>query len=217
MTEAEWLASDDFAPLVQCLRRLGTDRRVVCHLTGKVLRRKIQLFVCAGCRLRWRELTDERSRAAVEVSERHADGLARQPELRKARLIAEEAARGTWGISPAPYQAVGATKVAGEQVWNELWGAAANAPIFLLRCVFGNPFRPLSLDLACRMPAIGSLARAAYDERQLPGGELDPHRLAVLADALEEGGAPGDLVSHLRGPGPHVRGCHVVDLCLGLS
>ena len=62
-----------------------------------------------------------------------------------------------------------------------------------------------------------SLARAAYEERHLPGGELDPHRLGVLADALEEDGAPAELVAHLRGPGPHVRGCHVVDLCLGLN
>jgi hypothetical protein len=46
---------------------------------------------------------------------------------------------------------------------------------------------------------------------------LDLHRLAVLADALEEAEAPSELVAHLRGPGAHMRGCHVVDLCLGLS
>ena len=33
-----------------------------------------------------------------------------------------------------------------------------------------------------------SLAWAAYDERHLPCGELEPVRLAVLADALEEVG-----------------------------
>src|SRR5262249_21685460 len=60
------------------------------------------------------------------------------------------------------------------------------------------------------------LARAAYDERHLPSGELDLHRLAVLADALEDAGAPDEIVAHLRGPGPHVRGCHVIDLCLDL-
>jgi hypothetical protein len=51
-------------------------------------------------------------------------------------------------------------------------------------------------------------------ERELPNGHLDGHRLAVLADALEEAGADGELVEHLRGPGPHYRGCHVVDLIL---
>jgi hypothetical protein len=87
----------------------------------------------------------------------------------------------------------------------------------LVRDIFGNPFRPLTLDAAHRTPVVVSVARAAYDEGHLPSGELDPHRLTVLADALEEAGAPAELVKHLRSPGPHVRGCHVVDLCLGLS
>jgi hypothetical protein len=60
------------------------------------------------------------------------------------------------------------------------------------------------------------LAQAAYEERCLPGGELDNGRLAVLADALEEAGSTdADILGHLRGPGPHVRGCWVVDLILG--
>jgi hypothetical protein len=40
---------------------------------------------------------------------------------------------------------------------------------------------------------------------------------AVPADALEETGAPTELVAHLLEPGPHVGGCHAVGLCLGLS
>jgi hypothetical protein len=86
-----------------------------------------------------------------------------------------------------------------------------------VRDLLGNPFRPVSLDAAHRTPTVVSLARAAYDERRLPSGELDPHRLAVLADAIEEVGSPDDLVAHLRSPGTHVRGCWAVDLCLGLS
>ncbi len=87
----------------------------------------------------------------------------------------------------------------------------------LLRDVLGNPFRPTRFKRAWASNIVAGLAQAAYDKRQLPSGELDPHRLAVLADALEEAGAPGELVSHLREPGPHVRGCFAVDLCLGLS
>ena len=89
----------------------------------------------------------------------------------------------------------------------------------LLDCVFGSPFRPLprldpslltwSDSLAVR------LAQAAYEHRTLPEGHLDFQRLAVLADALEEAGAGPDILGHLRGPGPHVRGCHVLDLVLG--
>jgi hypothetical protein len=38
----------------------------------------------------------------------------------------------------------------------------------------------------------------------------------VLADALEEAGCDNaDILSHLRSPGPHVRGRHDLDLLLG--
>ena len=57
------------------------------------------------------------------------------------------------------------------------------------------------------------LAEAAYEERQLPAGTLDSGRLSILADAMEEAGCTDtDILGHLRGPGPHVRGCWVVDL-----
>ncbi len=41
-------------------------------------------------------------------------------------------------------------------------------------------------------------------------------RLSILADALEEAGCTdAAILEHCRGPGPHVRGCWVVDLLLG--
>ena len=65
-------------------------------------------------------------------------------------------------------------------------------------------------------PAVVSLAEAAYARRILPSGHLDPARLAVLADALEEAGCTDEtILSHCRGPGPHVRGCWCVDQLLG--
>jgi hypothetical protein len=70
--------------------------------------------------------------------------------------------------------------------------------------------------LAWNAGAVRRLAEAAYAERQLPAGALDPARLAVLADALEEAGlTDAELLHHLRGPGPHVRGCFAVDAVLG--
>jgi hypothetical protein len=40
--------------------------------------------------------------------------------------------------------------------------------------------------------------------------------MPVLADALEDAGcADPDVLAHCRGPGPHIRGCWVVDLVLG--
>src|SRR5262249_44874973 len=92
----------------------------------------------------------------------------------------------------------------------------ALAQTSLLHCLFGNPFRPVSLDTAWLTPDVVGLAEAAYQERLLPSGELDPQRLLVLADALEDAGCDnGDVLGHLRGPGVHVRGCWVVDLLTG--
>jgi hypothetical protein len=72
----------------------------------------------------------------------------------------------------------------------------------LLRDIFGPlPFRPIPFDPAWRTPAARKLARAIYDDRRF-------NDLPILADALEEAGCDDpDILSHLRGPGPHVRGC----------
>jgi hypothetical protein len=85
----------------------------------------------------------------------------------------------------------------------------------LLRDIFSNLFRPVTLDPGWRTPKVRTLAKADYDQRELPAGTLDPGRMTVLADALEEAGCmEADLLDHLRGPGPHVRGCWAIDLLL---
>ncbi len=96
----------------------------------------------------------------------------------------------------------------------------------LLRDIFGPlpfrpvtlPFRPVVLHPSVRTwndGCIVKLATAAYEQRSLPKGTLDPFRLGVLADALEEAGITDqDIVMHLRSPGPHVRGCWALDLVL---
>jgi hypothetical protein len=90
----------------------------------------------------------------------------------------------------------------------------------LLRCIFGLlPFRQVTISplvLSWNDAVVVRLAQAAYEERHLPSGTLDNCRLAILADALEEAGCTNrDILGHCRGPGPHVRGCWVVDLLLG--
>jgi hypothetical protein len=90
----------------------------------------------------------------------------------------------------------------------------------LLRCIVGPlPFARVHIDptlLTVNAGLLPRLAQAAYDDRQLPEGVLDAARVNVLADALEEcGHADAGLVGHLRGPGPHYRGCHALDAVLG--
>jgi hypothetical protein len=89
----------------------------------------------------------------------------------------------------------------------------------LLHDLFGKPFRSTMISpaiLAWNDGISVRLAQTAYEERHLPDGTLDNGRLAILADALEEAGyTDADILGHLRGPGPHVRGCWAVGLCLG--
>jgi hypothetical protein len=89
-----------------------------------------------------------------------------------------------------------------------------------LRCIFGNPFRtPPTVDpvwFAWNDGTVERVAEDAYQQRVMPAGTLDSQRLAILADALEEAGcSDADMLCHLRGPGPHVRGCCVVDAVVG--
>ena len=89
----------------------------------------------------------------------------------------------------------------------------------LMRDIFGNPFHPAPVvDAAWNIlqTRVRDQANAAYEVRRLPEGDLDPVRLTLLADALEDAGCTdAELLGHLRSPGPHVRGCWAVDLVLG--
>jgi hypothetical protein len=103
------------------------------------------------------------------------------------------------------------------------WGFRFIAPVdwpghWLFDCVFGNPFRPLPSVADSLLDwhdgLLIGMAEEVDEERSLPQGTLDVARLAVLCDALEEAGFPPDheLLLHLRGPGPHVRGCWAIDV-----
>jgi hypothetical protein len=80
------------------------------------------------------------------------------------------------------------------------------------RCLCGNPFRPVDLDpawLTWNGGCVRDLAAAIYRDRAFD-------RLPILADALEDAGCVNaDLLTHLRGPGPHVLGCWALDLITG--
>jgi hypothetical protein len=84
-----------------------------------------------------------------------------------------------------------------------------------VRDILGNPFRvatsPDPTWLLWNNGAVRRVAEAIYRERRFDD-------CPILADALEEAGCTSlDLLGHLRGPGPHVLGCHGLDAVLGKS
>ena len=174
-----------------------------------------------GCCRRVSHLvTDSRSHRAVEVAERFADGLATESELGAASGAAWQAANSTsdFALSTIAY-ATGrdANGLIGAYFMCEPGEdqAAEKEEVVILRDVVGNPFRPVALSPAWRSPAVLALAQAAYNNRILLAGILEPDRLAIVADALEEAGCnDADILGHLRGPGPHLRGCCAIDLIL---
>jgi hypothetical protein len=106
-----------------------------------------------------------------------------------------------------------------DQPWNFAWGIVWEeatpvdkaAICSLLHEIFGNPFRPVTVDPAWLTPTVVSLAQAIYDEQAFD-------RLPILADALEDAGCTNaDLLVHCRSQQEHARGCWAVDLVLGKS
>jgi hypothetical protein len=87
-----------------------------------------------------------------------------------------------------------------------------NQQAHLLRDIFGNPFRPVSLDPACLNDTTRAVARAIYEKGQFAD-------LARLAKALKKdaGCANPGLREHCQWPIRHVRGCWAVDLVLGAN
>jgi hypothetical protein len=212
MTADEWDACDDPTAMLAAVR-LG-DRR-------------LRLFAAACCRRIWPLLAEDASRRAVEVAERFADGAATARELRAALVAAARAtdlhdpmsglagyraeSAATAAVNAAGPRAAlrSACENAADAVTDRAAERAAQAA--LLRCVFGNPLRPITFPASWRTFAAVGIAEGIYADRAWD-------RLPILADALEDAGCTDpDVLAHCRGDGPHVRGCWVVDNILGRS
>lgn len=223
MTEADWLESIDLTAMLEHVKR---QRPRV---------RRIRLFAAGCCRRVWQQVTDERIQTAIEAVEKFAESPGKQPDKAELKTAWIGACGAAEDASPNRVQfRLSSAVVSASEPTDAFWAAQnavsqlieavgknkrpEEATFFagLLRDVVGNPFRPVSIDADWRIPVVTQLAQAAYEERILPSGELDTSRLAVLADALEESGcANAEILTHLKGPGPHLRGCFVVDLLLG--
>lgn len=222
MTEAEYLAAKNPTPMLEFLGG-GNPLRPECPAPPPSSR-KLRLFACACCRAEWDRLTDPRSRRAVEVAERFADGLATPAEMRAARVQANEPPCDTLAPQSCPRcLAVAAAAVRVEDFRSIITPFASPG---LVRDLFGNPFRPVEPeecyldDHYCRTHG-RDLAFVAPGLYRCPDGRAafratlatpavqgiarraydcqDFAALPVLADALEEAGCEdGPLLRHLR-------------------
>ena len=243
MTEAEWLACTDPERMLEFLKGKAGGRKlrlfvVECvrtafdpmfgagenvHHALRVGRRL--LLACerhADGAIGDRELAAARAEAEAVLRSPHAAEESFDWEVRCALRAAEppEGLPAQLALLRAEYADYwagmwtfyGGTGEEWQQHHDEALGRVSLQQCQLLREIVGNPFCPAAVApawLAWDGGTAPKLAQAIYAERAFD-------RLPVVADALEDAGCTeADLLDHLRGPGPHVRGCWAVDLLLG--
>jgi hypothetical protein len=201
MTGAEWLACTDPQPMLNFLQ--GSNPLRAESPVPPLSARKLRLFACA-C-----DTNQGSNRRSwwMEAMESAID----DPTLPVPRVVRAYFAD--------PVRWVRSYFVGGWPCEQSTVQAA------LLRDLVGNPFRPVpcldghaptgicqnSAILAWKDGTVVRMARTIYDNHFFED-------MPILADALEESGCTNaDVLNHCRGPGPHARGCWVVDLLLGKS
>jgi hypothetical protein len=189
--------------------------------------RKLRLYACACIRhgpLAFFSGDSETNRKGVEVVERFVDGLATGDELQ--RLVDPWDFRGNeddgWFrlTLPKPFHSVSAIQIGREVAsyagyhattyndFSAIRDPMASAMASMLRCIF-SPFLSVAVSPSWLRRDVTVLATTIYNDRTFD-------QMPVLADDLEDAGCDNvEVLTHLRGPGPHVRGCWVVDLLLG--
>jgi hypothetical protein len=239
ITEAEWLAGQAPHVLLRTVTGRGRSRRLrlcavaCCRLVAHLLpddrcRRAIDVAEEYADRRATKEQLRLASDETDDVIAWH-EGLttcgaaARLHAAGAVRFATDSKSRGF--AAAALLQAAAATAFSqfpAEEIYRpqdpkltEALGEEERAQAVLIRDVLRNPFLPAP-SIPASLPApVLSVAQAAYDER-LPSFDLDPVRLSVLADALEDAGCSDEaILDHLRSAGPHVRGCWALDLVLG--
>jgi hypothetical protein len=216
MTEADWLHGKDPGEMIRWYK-------------ARMSPRKFRLFICTCCRSLWDELTSEVARQVIDSLECYAEGLSSEPGLENARVLAAEEVQRLWSIYEgmsggwrASFStqawALGSAVEAAFRVrvepqrWIALRNIRSEHQCHLLRDIFGNPYQLTHIDpawLTLMDALVPRLAQQASDERRFDD-------LPILADALEDVGCTDEqILTHLRSPGPHTRGCWAVDALLG--
>jgi hypothetical protein len=188
MTEVEWLASH------------RADAAAV-RIGNRLSNRKHFLIGCGYARTQWNFLPPI-VRDVITSTEQLADGLTSEvnsplsetpPEV---SYLCRLLATGTLGFG----------KSSPLLCLNSLYGVSLS--IELLRCITGNPFRPIILNSSWLTSTVIALAQKMYDSR-------DFSAMPILADALQDAGCENtDILDHCREAGPHARGCWIVDKLL---
>ncbi|HEV3383949.1 MAG TPA: hypothetical protein VG097_04000 [Gemmata sp.] len=205
MTEVEWLACADPGRMLQFIRDKASDR-------------KLRLFIISCCRYFIGRLHNQATQRALAIAEQFAEGKATGEELQAAYNAAGNyySHTGVYGTDASDLPARAAMLAAEGSRFGiiELYSPsfrfftqrehARNS--LILRDIF--PFRPITLNPSWLTSTVLALASQMYDSG-------DFSALPILADALQDAGCDNsDILDHCRGPGPHVRGCWVVDKLL---
>ncbi len=228
MTESAWLSCRDPQPMLLDLPRPPTER-------------KLRLLGCGCCRAVWDLFTDDRSRAAVEVVERFADGDATETEMWAAYRES----------SVARDLAVGPDSTASRR-HRSLAGRCTSWAAHVLTNVSPHP-NPVPVVQDDLIEALAQLQHAQWGRfrsvrasqvelvREVFGNPFRPvvfnpawrtdtvlalasqmygsrqfGAMPILADALQDAGCENEaILAPCRQPSAHARGCWVADELLG--
>ena len=236
MTEAEWLTSADPAPMLEFLLSEGSDRKL--RLFAVACCRRIWHFLDDDRSRKAVEVAERYADEVIDESERRAirrdaleaasqgshESWACQRVL--CRKIADcfatpiDTSEHLGGVPDAVVHAAGlnahfvAAKSLGwgphvEPILHTAEECERNEQTISLRDIFGNSFRPVTIDPRWLTSNVVDLANAIYSERAFD-------RMPILSDALMDAGCDSEeVLNHCRSEGPHVRGCWVVDLLTG--
>jgi len=191
---------------------------------GNISLRRQRLLACGACRLHWDFLRDPRLRRAVEVSEHFADELVSEQQWEAIAAEVKDFMQLRGDLRN--YETEDKLRRTVEQAAaclarDDLFGVLINScqASFhrqsdwrnLTHDLLQGTLEPVTINSAWKRWNNGIVEKAArtiYDDGRF-------EELPILADALEEAGCDhSPLLTHLRSPGPHYRGCWALDAIL---
>jgi hypothetical protein len=231
--EFDWFSCTElgfFCEFFQSISENQNAEQPLIFWTDRPSDRKMRLWAVACCRKIWDQFTDPRLRKVIETAEFFADHRD-IPRLRKIAQSTDESMKEAGTVDQ--YNLAYIAQLLCEP---DLWNSPQYSPGYphwlslgedlanlnedvrletrqfhaiLFHDLLGNPFRPIEFDSSWLTTNVRDLAKTIYNEKAF-------ERMAILADALMDAGCNNDdVLNHCHGPGPHVRGCWVVDLILG--